>query len=156
MVYAAVGTKCPSLVLVGPYFSISENDRVDEKISAKITFINAVSDDQLKTLYQYAVALVFPSLYEGFGLPILEAMSAGTPVITSNISSMSEIADKAATLVDPYSEKEIAAAMLRIYKDREYSSKLRIKGLKHAHEFSWEKTALQTIECYTSLLRNRP
>lgn len=104
--------------------------------------------DELPMLYAGATALVFPSLWEGFGLPIVEAMAAGTPVITSNNSSMKEIARDAAILVDPLSTDEIAEAMANITRDEQVRNQLRSKGLVRAQDFTWERTARQTLDIY--------
>ncbi len=106
---------------------------------------------ELPQLYAGAKALVFPSLWEGFGLPIVEAMSCGTPVITSNISSTAEVAADAALCVDPYSVEELAEAMYTITCDPGVANNLRQKGLSRASEFSWLTTAQQTKDVYQRL-----
>ena len=93
---------------------------------------------------QQAIALVFPSLWEGFGFPVLEAMGCGTPVITSNISSLPEVAGDAAILVNPKNVGEITDAMNVIAQDRGERSRLRTLSLARVKEFSWEKTGLAT------------
>lgn len=103
---------------------------------------------ELPYLYAGAQALIYPSLWEGFGLPILEAMGAGTPVITSNNSSMAEIGRSAALLVDPYSIDDIASAMQRIIADSKLHADLRTRGLARAKLFSWENTAKRTLAVY--------
>jgi glycosyltransferase involved in cell wall biosynthesis len=103
---------------------------------------------ELPQLYSGAVALAYPSLWEGFGLPIVEAMAAGTPVITSNNSSMKEIGGDAAVLVDPDSVEEIAAAMYTIASDVALQQSLREKGLARAAQFTWRNTAEQTLALY--------
>lgn len=103
---------------------------------------------ELPMLYAGATALVYPSLWEGFGLPIVEAMAAGLPVITSNNSSMAEIGSSAARLVDPRVVDEIAAAMVDIAGDAALRQTLRTRGLARARLFSWRNTALQTLDVY--------
>ncbi|MDG1944720.1 MAG: glycosyltransferase family 1 protein [Halioglobus sp.] len=103
---------------------------------------------ELPQLYSGAVALAYPSLWEGFGLPIVEAMAAGTPVITSNNSSMREIGGDAAILVDPESVEEIAMAMHSIASDVSLQQSLRDKGLARATQFTWRSTAEQTLALY--------
>ena len=103
---------------------------------------------ELPQLYSGAVALAYPSLWEGFGLPIVEAMAAGTPVITSNNSSMKEIGGDAAILVDPESVEEIAAAMHAIASDVSLQQSLREKGLARAKQFTWRSTAEKTLALY--------
>lgn len=98
-----------------------------------------------------ALCLLFPSLYEGFGFPILEAMACGTSVITSNISSMPEVAGDAAVLVNPYNVDALAEAMHSILTDKDLKESLVKKGLERVRQFSWEKCAEETIRVYESL-----
>lgn len=102
--------------------------------------------EDLPAVYRLATALVFPSLYEGFGLPVLEAMAASTPVITSNRSSLPEVAGHAAVLIDPESRKDLAAAMELVANDSGTRNLLIERGKKRAALFSWKKTAEQTLE----------
>lgn len=117
-----------------------------------IVLTNYVTEDELLQLYQGADMFLFPTLYEGFGLPVLEAMGCGVPVITSNISSLPEIAGGAALLVNPLDEEEIAAAIGRLAGDAALARELREKGLRRAACFSWTDTARQTLEVYRSVL----
>lgn len=114
-------------------------------IEKRVKFLGYVSDKDLQALYSGAIALVFPSLFEGFGLPILEAQACGCPVITSNISSMPEVAGKGAILVDPYNVDEIANAMIEVM-DEKVRSKLIEAGFENIKRFSWEKCARETLE----------
>lgn len=116
-----------------------ENDVVDLGKSAF---------NELPQLYSGAVALAYPSLWEGFGLPIVEAMASGTPVITSNNSSMQEIGGDAALLVTPESVDEIAEAMYRIASDTQLQASMREQGLERAAMFTWRNTAEQTLALY--------
>jgi glycosyltransferase involved in cell wall biosynthesis len=112
-----------------------------------------VEDEELPLLYSCAEILVYTTLYEGFGLPILEAMASGTPVITSNVSSMPEIAGSAAVLVDPESVEEIKKNIKEVLSDNELQKELITKGFKRAKEFTWEKAASQTAQVYEDLLK---
>jgi glycosyltransferase involved in cell wall biosynthesis len=94
---------------------------------------------------------VYPSLYEGFGLPVLEAMACGTPVITSNRASLPEVAGDAALLVDPTQPEALAAAMTSILNDAELRRTLRAKGLARAHTFTWDAVAQQTVAIYRAV-----
>jgi glycosyltransferase involved in cell wall biosynthesis len=105
-----------------------------------------VPETKLPSLYRSAEALVFPSLYEGFGLPILEAMGCGTPVVTANVTAMPEVAGGAALLVDPTSVEQIARAMGQIVSDTTLRQQLRNKGLTRSAEFSWASTAARARE----------
>jgi glycosyltransferase involved in cell wall biosynthesis len=113
-------------------------------LKASVKFLGYVPYTQLPILMNQAIALVFPTLWEGFGLPVLEAMACGTPVITSNISSMPEVAGKAALLIDPYSIGEITEAMQTIATNSQLRSNLKTASLAQADRFSWEKTGTTT------------
>ena len=120
----------------------------DLNLEDKVIFKGYVPDGELKSMYSNASLFVFPSLVEGFGFPILEAMSHGVPVVTSNCGAMVEIAGDAALLVDPYSVDEIAEAMHRVLTDESLRATLIKKGLERASQFSWEKTARETLAVY--------
>ena len=119
-----------------------------------VHFVGYISVEELCGYYLHAVALVFTSLSEGFGMPILEAMSLGTPVITSNISSMEELAGGVALLVDPFSVEDISTAMERIYSDHELREELVLGGGKRAQEYSWDRTGKEYVELLESLFPN--
>ena len=112
-----------------------------------------VADEELPILYSSADALVYTTLYEGFGLPILEAMACGTPVITSDISSMPEIASSAALIVDPTSTDKIKKAIKEVLEDSELRKSLKKKGVERAKEFTWQNTAKQTANIYQDLMK---
>lgn len=118
----------------------------------QLIFPGYIADDDLKILYTQAKAFIFPSLYEGFGLPILEAMVCGTPVVCSNTASMPEVAGEAALYINPYEVDEIAAAIQRILQDNTLAGELINKALTWVQEFSWEKVAKETLAVYKSLL----
>jgi glycosyltransferase involved in cell wall biosynthesis len=105
------------------------------------------------TPYLTAHLFVFPSLYEGFGLPPLEVMACGTPVVTSNSSSLPEVVGDAALTVDPYDVGAIAAAMAAILADPALAADLRQRGLARAGRFSWERMAQETIKVYQHVLK---
>ncbi|QJE00898.1 glycosyltransferase family 4 protein [Massilia forsythiae] len=111
------------------------------KLEEHIHYFGFVSDKELPTLYRSAHALAFVSLYEGFGLPILEAMASGVPVVTSNLSSMPEVAGNAAVLVDPHDLTSIAAGLIEVSEDEAKRKELITKGLQRSATFSWDKTA---------------
>lgn len=121
-------------------------------IIEQVKFLDYVPYNQLPIIINSAIALVFPSLWEGFGFPVLEAMACGTPVITSNISSLPEVAQDAALLVDPYNTEEISAAMQEIASSQEMRSHLSKLGLIRASQFSWEKTGSATVEVLSRYL----
>ncbi|PSN16620.1 mannosyltransferase [filamentous cyanobacterium CCT1] len=110
----------------------------------RVQFLSYVPYSDLPQLINQAIALVFPSLWEGFGLPVLEAMACGTPVITSRVSSLPEVAGDAALLIDPYNVDELAEAMGSVVCDSGLWARLQGAGLTRAKAFSWEKTGRQT------------
>ncbi len=127
--------------------------RTFEKNSGEddIIMTGYISEEDIIKLYQSADMFVFPTLYEGFGLPVLEAMACGTPVITSNTSSIPEVADGCAICVDPTKEEEIGAAMLELDGSPALRAELSEKGLARAKHFSWNKTARETLAVYKSI-----
>ncbi len=118
-------------------------------------FTGYVPFDDLPALYSAAESMAFPSLYEGFGLPVLEAMACGTPVVTSASSSLAEVAGDAALLVDPFSVEEIASALRRIHSDRALAEELSYKGRERAAQFTWERAARATLALYDDVATNR-
>ena len=101
--------------------------------------------------YKKAIALVFPSLIEGFGFPVLEAMNCGLPVITSKYGSLAEIAGSSGILVDPYNSGEISSAMKKIYSDNLLRYEMSSKGIIKAEEFSWQRSAEKFINLFENL-----
>ncbi len=120
-----------------------------------LIFTGYVPHQDLPLLMNAARVFVFPSLYEGFGLPVLEAMSCGTPVVTSDISSLPEIVGRAAVLVNPYDEESIAAGLGRILADDELRRRLATEGLEQAARFSWDQAARETLAVYRRVLEER-
>lgn len=110
----------------------------------RVRFLTNVSDEELVALYNGALAFVYPSLYEGFGLPVLEAMACGTPVVASNQTSLPEVVDDAAILVDPISVDSITQGIKCMLSNIQLRSVLRQKGLARAQHFKWDKTAEST------------
>ncbi|MCL5113974.1 MAG: glycosyltransferase family 4 protein [Patescibacteria group bacterium] len=115
-------------------------------IEKRVKFLHSVPDGDLPVFYRNAICFVLPSLYEGFGLPVLEAMKYGCPVITSNVSSLPEAGGEAALYIDPLSVSDITAKIENIIKDKELRAKLIKKGLEQVRKFSWEKTARETLK----------
>jgi len=135
-----------SLVLVGPDDDVFAS--TDLPAVNGVRRLGFVSESTLTWLYDHAALLVFPSLYEGFGLPILEAMSVGTPVVTSNRGAMAEVADDAAHLVDPTEPMSIASGIQVVLDDDEYHETLSQRGKSRSAQFSWSRTARRTLEVY--------
>jgi len=119
---------------------------------AEVRPLGFVTDDELADLYSAATALVYPSLYEGFGLPPLEAMACGTPVIVSNVSSLPEVGGSAAVMHDPMDTDALKAAMKRLIEDKQFWLKKAAASLKQAALFSWEKCAAETIAVYRAAM----
>ena len=145
----------PPLVIVGSRGWLSEDffaalEKSPVRNGALLT--GYVRDEDLPALYAAATAFIFPSLYEGFGLPPLEAMACGTPVICSNSSSLPEVVGDAALLCDPTDELALADALIRIVSDTDLQNMLRERGLKQAAKFSWERTAKETLAVYNRAL----
>ncbi len=117
-------------------------------VQQDVRFLDWLSSEEFEGLWQIVDAFVYPSLYEGFGLPVLEAMARGAPVACSNASSLPEVAGDAALMFDPHDEAEIAAAMKRLLGDRVEAARLSAMGLERARRFTWERTARMTLESY--------
>jgi len=118
---------------------------------SRIRFLGYVPEPDLPWLYCGATCFVYPSLYEGFGLPPLEAMASGIPVITSNTSSLPEVVGDTGLLIDPQSEDSLGSALTKLLSDADLRRGMSERGLERANQFSWEKTALQTLRIYESL-----
>jgi glycosyltransferase involved in cell wall biosynthesis len=140
-------------LLVLPGYPTWHEDELRERahelgVDGDVRFPAWVSAAELEGLWSLARAFVFPSLYEGFGLPVLEAMARGVPVACSNTSSLPEVAGEAALLFDPASEAEIAGALTRLLSDEALAQRLRTLGLERVKQFTWERTARLTLESY--------
>ncbi|MDP2683590.1 MAG: glycosyltransferase family 1 protein [bacterium] len=141
------------LILAGAKGYKSEdvfNEIKELKLKKHVKYLGYVTHNQKMDLIKKATCFTFPSSYEGFGLPVLEAMSLGTPVITSNTSSMPEVAGKAALLVDPENVQEITKALKRLLSDKNLQARLIKAGKKQAGLFTWEQAAKETIKLYQS------
>jgi glycosyltransferase involved in cell wall biosynthesis len=122
------------------------------KLHKHVRFFGFVPDRTLAILYRLARVFVFPSLYEGFGLPPLEAMASGTPVITSNVSSLPEVVGDAALLIDPYEPDALADAMARVLTDTVLQEDLRQRGYQRVREFSWDRSVRRVREIYEEVV----
>jgi glycosyltransferase involved in cell wall biosynthesis len=121
------------------------------QLHRQVRFFGFVPDETLAVLYRLASVFVFPSLYEGFGLPPLEAMAAGAPVITSNVSSLPEVVDEAAVLIDPTDAGSIAAAMARVLGDADLRAELIRRGHERVKAFSWRRSVARVRQVYEEL-----
>jgi glycosyltransferase involved in cell wall biosynthesis len=125
-------------------FALVEELRLD----GRVHFVGRVSSEDLLYLYNAAELLAHPAFYEGFGLPPLEAMACGLPVVVSNVASLPEVVGDAGLLIDPHDIDELTVAMWRILNDGELRQEMREKGLRQAERFSWERAARETLAIY--------
>lgn len=121
------------------------NTAKELQIEDRVKFLGRLSEDELASTYKGALCLLFPSLYEGFGLPVIEAMACGTPVITSNTTSLVEIANNSAILVDPLNHTSITDGIKRIYNNNPLITKLIHQGLENSYQFQWNKSKSDLI-----------
>ncbi len=143
--------KLPQLVVVGKCAWLYEETLraiSDLKLSKSVILTGYVPESDLPTLYSGAACFVYLSYFEGFGLPPLEAMKCGTPVIVGNRTSLPEVVGDAAVLVDPFAVDDIAGAIESVISNSDFRSKLRVKGLERAGLFDWRETARQTLAVY--------
>jgi len=117
-----------------------------EKLSYRVKRLGEVSEEQLRDLYSEAEVFIYPSLYEGFGLPILEAQACGCPVISSNSTSLPEVGGKSVYYIDPYNEEEISLAILKILRNKKLKERLVKKGYNNIKRFSWKKSAQEILD----------
>lgn len=144
------------LVVVGETgWMVDEMLAVARKMSS-VVFTGRISDQQLAHWMRGACFLVYPSLYEGFGLPVLEAMASGVPVLTSNLGATREIAEGAALLVDPLNEDAIRKGLIELIRSKTLRDDLSARGLERAKAFSWNETARQTLEALESTATGKP
>jgi glycosyltransferase involved in cell wall biosynthesis len=144
------------LVVVGPQrYRAAEIIKAAAPIAERVHFTGYVTDRQLAACYQCSMAFVLPSLYEGFGLPVLEAMAQGVPVACSNAGSLPEVCGDAAALFDPHSVQSIIDVLDRIVDDAALRRTLSAAGVARARRFSWRRTAELTFEVYEKSLRSR-
>jgi len=140
------------LIIVGKKgWHFKEILNIPPEYESHIDFTGYVSENKLIELYQTAKIFVYPSLYEGFGLPVLEAMACGCPVITSNVSSLPEVAGDAAILVDPYNTDALTDAMHKVLTNENLRERLAVMGLERAKKFSWERCARETLNVFNTL-----
>lgn len=132
-------------------FSLVEEKQLEEDV----VFTGYVDEEDIVPLYNAATLFVYPSLYEGFGLPPLEAMACGTPVITSNVSSLPEVVGDAAITVDPHNINKLSQAINRILDNENLQNEMIQKGIERSKKFTWEKTARETIKIYEKVLNQK-
>lgn len=146
------------LIIIGDEISKYPSLRhavIQSRVEHAVRFLGFVPIDTLRVFYQAAAAFVFPSLYEGFGLPPLEAMACGTPVVTSSVSSLPEVVDDAASIVNPENVFDIARGIREVLLNPELRGTLIRRGFEQAKRFSWERTAAQVLEMYEEVALSR-
>jgi len=151
--YARLGD-APPLVLAGredPRYPQARAQAEALGLGRRVLFLGEIAEADLPALYSGGVLFVFPSLYEGFGLPVLEAMACGTPVVCSNRSSLPEVVGNAAVTFDPLSVDDMANAIGRVLADADLRAELRERGRAQAARFTWERTARETLKAYRAL-----
>jgi len=132
------------LLLSGNSDSVTAQLVHELKFNERVIFAGFIPEIELPSYYRGALALVYPSLYEGFGLPPLESMACGTPVLTSNVTSLPEVVGDASIMVDPYNVEAIAHGIERIVEDKVLRNQLQVRCLNQAKKFTWERTAKLT------------
>lgn len=145
------------LVVVGfNRWKYAKDIELIEKLKLKndIMMLGFIPDNDLPYLYNSAELLIFPSLYEGFGIPILEAQACGCPVVSSQTECIEEISNRSALLVNPYNHKEIAQAILNVLNNKNLREKLVADGLENIKRFNWTKTARQTLELFEKIYKS--
>jgi alpha-1,3-rhamnosyl/mannosyltransferase len=154
--HAALGADAPPLLLAGPSgWQLEDALAGAAERPDAVRQLGYVADSDLAALYRLCTVFAYPSLYEGFGLPVLEAMSAGAPVVTSSVSSLPEVAGDAALLVDPLDVEALSAALGRVLGDAALAARLRSAGRARAASFSWERTARETLALLRQLASTR-
>lgn len=141
----------PQLVIVGRKLWLADEIFAEvrkQRWADDVILTGYVSDEDLPKLYRQATAFVYPSLFEGFGLPPVEAMACGTPVVTSNVSSLPEVTGEAALLIDPLDQSAIESALLQITGNQVLRARLRSQGTEQAKKFTWQATAEKTLQLY--------
>jgi glycosyltransferase involved in cell wall biosynthesis len=154
--FAEVSRNNPELRLriVGSVFTQLESQQAERLgILDKVDVTGQIADEQLVEAYSRCLAFVYPSLYEGFGIPLLEAMACGAPVIAAATSSIPEVVGGGALLFDPRSVSELSARMRDLLGDCSLRASLVAKGKQRANEFSWERTARETVEVYRQVIK---
>jgi glycosyltransferase involved in cell wall biosynthesis len=160
LAFAAMCEKHPGLLLAiagmsgWMYDSLMETIR-NLDLQSRVIFTGFVPEDEKPFLISAAKVFAYPSLYEGFGIPVLEALACGIPTVTSNVSSLPEVAGDAALTIDPYSVAELSSALEKLVSDEPLRDQLAREGLRQASKFTWTKTAIMTREAYNDALTRR-
>ncbi len=157
--WAMVQAEVPAytLVIAGAWLPQHPEARQNAQvlgIADRVCWLGPLPETDLPALYTAAEVFVFPSLYEGFGLPVIEAMACGTPVVCANTSSLPEVAGDAAVMFDPFHSESIAAALRKVLGDADLRTAMRRRSLAQAARFSWQETAQKTLQLYRMIVRS--
>jgi len=151
-VISAGKIRLPLVIVGGGVLTLEERKMLNTNLgNSNFSHLSYISNSDLNILYNNAFCLLYPSLYEGFGIPIIEAQKAGCPVISSNISSIPEIANDSALLIDNISVNEIVASMKSLLSESNLSEQIIKKGLSNSKRFSWDKTYSETMQFYKKI-----
>ncbi len=145
------------LVITGKHgksYDIYKNRTIELGIESSVLFPGFIPLNHMPIMYNAALCLAYPSFYEGFGLPPLECMACGTPVISSNTTSLPEVLGDSALLINPQDIEELYQAFVALIEDKELQRELIKKGLERSFEFNWNKTALSTLSAYSSIINS--
>jgi alpha-1,3-rhamnosyl/mannosyltransferase len=146
----------PALVIAGAWdgrYPQAKQAAAQSTVSHLVHFLGPIPEEDLPALYSGALFFIFPSLYEGFGLPVIEAMACGTAVICAQSSSLIEVAGEAALTFNPHQTEDLITQMQRFLDNPELIEEYEKRGLKQVQTFSWQATAVSTLNCYRTLLR---
>lgn len=144
--FQRIDDKSVKLYIIGMSFKAFNTPDMSKLISENVHLPGYIPDDALQKMYQDALLSVYPSLYEGFGLPPLESMTYGCPVINSDIPALREVSEDAALYMDPFDTEDITMKINQLLKDNHLRQQLRLKGLEQINKYSWEKSARQVYE----------
>ena len=151
--FSNIEDKSVKLYIIGMQYRAFNTPDLQKMVGENIVLPGFIDDEALQEMYKNAILSIYPSLYEGFGLPPLESMTFGCPAIVSNIPALREISEGAALYVDPYDEKDIAAKIDFLLKNKDLQDQLKNKGLEQVTKYSWEKSAAQVYELAETFIR---
>ena len=155
--YERMDIRSPLVIIGQRYLGSDDIDRQVARSTAKdrIVLLEDIKDNELPAFYRHAKLFIYPSIAEGFGIPIVEAMASGVPVICSRTTAMSEVGGGAAVFIDPYDDNTITAAVAKVLSDETLQDQLKRLGLKNVERFSWDESARRVVNVYKALLDDK-